>query len=111
VLLSSLARNAALFFLVFYAVEHSHSFFYCSILELTIVLLVLGERALFLGMLHHLLIDEETLATPHTVHVDFGPIRGVGLLAEMHEFLLGCGQPEGININHLKERAQSEDRF
>lgn len=46
--------------------------------------LVLGEGALFLRMLHHLLVHEETLATSHTVHVELGAIGRVCFLAKVH---------------------------
>jgi len=36
--------------------------------------LVLGEGTLLLGMLHHLLVHEEALPPPDTVHVDLGPV-------------------------------------
>lgn len=52
-------------------------------------------------MLHHLLVHEEALPSPDTVHVDLGSVGGVRLLAEVHQLLLGCRQPEGIDINHL----------
>ena len=66
-------------------------------------LFVLAQGALFLGVLHRLLLHVQALASAHGVHVLERLVGRVRLLPKVQVLFFCGGHPVGIAGDHLRE--------
>ena len=72
------------------------------------------ECSLLFGVLHELLLHEHAFSLPNGLHISTSYVCSVRFLAQIFQFLFGCGNPKWIKIQNLvpskiRRHLQEED--